>query len=59
MKLILIGFGVVGQGFAGILRDKAAELQRKYNFSSGDNRRSNRQQGCFVSQERAGHSGLA
>ena len=34
MKLILIGFGVVGQGFAGILRDKAAELQRKHNFAA-------------------------
>lgn len=26
MKLVLVGFGVVGQGFAEILRDKAAEL---------------------------------
>ena len=34
MKLILIGFGVVGQGFAQILRDKAAELQRELNFSA-------------------------
>ena len=32
MKLILIGFGVVGQGFAEILREKAAELQREHNF---------------------------
>ncbi len=32
MKLLLIGFGVVGQGFAEILRDKAAELQQKHNF---------------------------
>ncbi|MCY3833829.1 MAG: homoserine dehydrogenase [Chloroflexi bacterium] len=34
MKLILIGFGVVGQGFAQILRDKAAELLREENFSA-------------------------
>ncbi len=33
MKLILIGFGVVGQGFAEILRDKAAELGQKHRFS--------------------------
>jgi len=32
MKLILIGFGVVGQGFAEILRDKAAELGQKHRF---------------------------
>ena len=32
MKLILIGFGVVGQGFAEILRDKRSELQGKHNF---------------------------
>ncbi len=32
MKLILIGFGVVGQGFAEILRDKGFELRRKHNF---------------------------
>ncbi len=32
MKLILIGFGVVGQGFAEILRDKAAELGQKRRF---------------------------
>ncbi len=34
MKLILIGFGVVGQGFAEILRDKGLELQRKHNFAA-------------------------
>lgn len=34
MKLLLIGFGVVGQGFAEILRDKAAELQRKHDFAA-------------------------
>ena len=34
MKLILIGLGVVGQGFAEILRDKVAELQRKHNFTA-------------------------
>ncbi|MCY4062675.1 MAG: homoserine dehydrogenase [Chloroflexi bacterium] len=34
MKLILIGFGVVGQGFAEILRDKGSELQRKHNFTA-------------------------
>ena len=34
MKLILIGFGVVGQGFAEILRDKAADLLRDHNFSA-------------------------
>ncbi len=34
MKLILIGFGVVGQGFAEILRDKMVELQRKHKFSA-------------------------
>ena len=33
MKLILIGFGVVGQGFAEILRGKAAELRQKHHFS--------------------------
>ena len=32
MKLLLIGFGVVGQGLAEILRDKAAELERNHNF---------------------------
>ena len=34
MKLLLIGFGVVGQGFAEILRDRSAELQRKHNFTA-------------------------
>ena len=34
MKLLLVGFGVVGQGFAEILRDKSAELQRKHNFAA-------------------------
>lgn len=34
MKLILIGFGVVGQGFAEILRDKASELQSKHGFTA-------------------------
>ena len=34
MKLILIGFGVVGQGFAEILRDKAAELKQRHNFTA-------------------------
>ncbi|MDE2774616.1 MAG: homoserine dehydrogenase [Chloroflexota bacterium] len=34
MKLLLIGFGVVGQGFAEILRDKSAELQRKHDFAA-------------------------
>ena len=34
MKLLLIGFGVVGQGFAEILRDKACELQREHNFTA-------------------------
>ena len=33
MKLILIGFGAVGQGFAEILRGKAAELAQKHRFS--------------------------
>lgn len=33
MKLLLIGFGVVGQGLAQILRDKADELKRKHNFA--------------------------
>lgn len=32
MKLILIGFGVVGQGLVEILRDKAAELKAAYRF---------------------------
>ena len=34
MKLILIGFGAVGQGFAEILRDKAAELAQTHGFSA-------------------------
>ncbi len=34
MKLILVGFGVVGQGFAEILRDKAAELKRSQGFAA-------------------------
>ena len=34
MKLILNGFGVVGQGFAEILRDKSADLQRKHDFTA-------------------------
>ena len=34
MKLLLVGFGVVGQGFAQILRDKSAELQRKHDFAA-------------------------
>jgi homoserine dehydrogenase len=32
MKLALIGFGVVGQGLAEILRDKGAELRQQYGF---------------------------
>jgi homoserine dehydrogenase len=32
MKIALIGFGVVGQGLAEILRDKADELQQNYGF---------------------------
>ena len=31
-KLAFIGFGVVGQGLAEILRDKSNELRRKYGF---------------------------
>ncbi len=34
MKLALIGFGVVGQGLAEILRDKAADLQNQYGFEA-------------------------
>ena len=34
MKLILVGFGVVGQGFAEILRDKAASLQAAHGFAA-------------------------
>jgi homoserine dehydrogenase len=32
MRIILIGFGVVGQGFAEIIRDKAATLRTQYGF---------------------------
>lgn len=32
MKLILVGFGVVGQGFAQILADKAEQLQKQHGF---------------------------
>lgn len=32
MKIALIGFGVVGQGLAEILRDKGAELEAVYGF---------------------------
>src|SRR5215212_316882 len=34
MKLVLMGFGVVGQGFAEILRDKAAKLRDSYGFEA-------------------------
>ncbi|RMG86728.1 MAG: homoserine dehydrogenase, partial [Chloroflexi bacterium] len=34
MRLILVGFGVVGQGFAEILRDKAAELAQRHHFKA-------------------------
>ena len=34
MKIVLIGFGVVGQGFAEILRDKATMLQETQGFSA-------------------------
>ena len=34
MKLILVGFGVVGQGFAEILQDKRDDLQQKQGFSA-------------------------
>ena len=34
MRLLLIGFGVVGQGLAEILRDKAAELKRNHDFAA-------------------------
>ena len=33
MKLVLIGFGTVGQGFVEILRDKSAELKAHYGFA--------------------------
>lgn len=34
MRLILIGFGAVGQGFAEILRDKANNLRAKHGFEA-------------------------
>lgn len=34
MKLLLIGFGVVGQGLAEILQSKAAQLEREQSFSA-------------------------
>ena len=34
MRLILIGFGSVGQGFAEILRDKGDDLQREQGFAA-------------------------
>ncbi len=34
MRLILVGFGTVGQGLAEILRDKAAELRAHYGFEA-------------------------
>ena len=34
MRIILIGFGVVGQGLARILRDKAAELHARQRFTA-------------------------
>ncbi len=34
MKLVLIGFGVVGQGLAEILRDKNTDLRQKQDFSA-------------------------
>jgi homoserine dehydrogenase len=34
MRLLLIGFGAVGQGLAKILRDQAAHLQERENFSA-------------------------
>lgn len=34
MKLILIGFGVVGQGFAQILLEKSQDLQSRHGFSA-------------------------
>lgn len=33
MKLLLIGFGTVGQGFVQILRDKRADLAARYGFA--------------------------
>lgn len=34
MRLILVGFGTVGQGFAEILRDKAAMLEQKHGLNA-------------------------
>jgi homoserine dehydrogenase len=34
MKVVLIGFGAVGQGLAGLLRDKASELKANQNFEA-------------------------
>ena len=34
MRIIMIGFGAVGQGLAQILRDKAADLQSRQGFSA-------------------------
>lgn len=34
MKIAMIGFGTVGQGFAQILRDKADDLCERYGFSA-------------------------
>lgn len=33
MRILLIGFGVVGQGLAQILRDQASHLQQRYDFA--------------------------
>ncbi len=33
MKLLLLGFGTVGQGFVQILRDKAQDLEKRYGFA--------------------------
>jgi homoserine dehydrogenase len=33
MKLVMIGFGVVGQGLVEILRDKRDDLQKQYGFT--------------------------
>lgn len=33
MKLVMIGFGVVGQGLVEILRDKRDDLQKRYGFA--------------------------
>ena len=42
MKLLLIGLGVVGQGFAEVLRDKAAALKRRAQFQRANHRRGGR-----------------